>query len=241
MYRVRIELASRYRRYRDRAVAGGTRIVRLVPGAAAAERPSLEHLGKYLLLEVLGSGGFGRVYKARDVELDRLVALKVPRDLVDADGGDSERFLREAVNVSRLKHAGIVTLFDAGQVQGIPFLASEFVAGTTLSERLKTGGLTFQQAAEVVALLAEAVAYAHGEGVIHRDIKPSNVMLDALGQPRLMDFGLAKRDAADVSMTMEGTVLGTPAYMSPEQAAGRAAKWTAAPTSTVSASCCMNS
>lgn len=183
-------------------------------------RPTHERLGRYVILGHLGSGGFGQVFRALDTELQREVALKLPRE---REGGiDVERFLREAVNVSRLAHPNIVRLFDAGRIGDTPFLASELVEGITLSDRLTGGRLTFREAAGIIATLAEALDYAHQSGVIHRDIKPGNVMLDHAEQPRLMDFGLAKRDAADVRVTVEGAILGTPAYMSPEQAAGKA-------------------
>lgn len=193
---------------------------RVVDVSTATWQPQRDRFGKYELLSVLGAGAFGRVYKARDTELTRFVALKLPRDAV-MEADDQERFLREAVNVSRLKHANIVTLFDAGRIEGTPYLASELVEGITLSDRLTAGGMTFRESAELIASLAEALDYAHQAGVVHRDLKPSNVMLDERGRPRLMDFGLAKRDAAAVRLTIDGTVLGTPAYMSPEQAAGR--------------------
>src|SRR5438128_2158223 len=119
-----------------------------------------------------------------------------------------------------LKHPGIVAVHDAGQSDGTCYLVSEFVQGATLAERLSAGRLDFLQVVELIAEVAEALAYAHAHGVIHRDIKPSNIMLDLEGRPHLMDFGLAKREADETTMTLDGQVLGTPAYMSPEQARG---------------------
>jgi WD40 repeat protein/tetratricopeptide (TPR) repeat protein len=185
-------------------------------------RPASGRFGKYELLDELGAGAFGRVFKARDTELDRLVALKLPRQRGEDSAADIDRFLREATSVARLQHPHIVTLFDAGRLDGKPYLASELVEGMTLADRLTVGPPPFRQTAEVAAALAEALDYAHRAGVVHRDVKPGNVMLDPQGRPRLMDFGLAKRDAADVRITVEGAILGTPAYMSPEQASGKA-------------------
>src|SRR4029077_8092861 len=111
---------------------------------------------------------------------------------------------------------------EVGQQDGIPFLVQEFVRGLTLADVLTGRRPSFREAAELIAAVADALQYAHEEGVVHRDVKPSNIMLDEAGKPRLMDFGLAKRDAVDMTVTVEGQVLGTPAYMSPEQARGQA-------------------
>lgn len=181
------------------------------PGAEEERR-----LGRYVLLEEIGSGSFGTVHKALDSELRRTVALKVPHrgGLTDA------RFLREARSAAALRHPGIVAVYDAGQADGIWYLVSEFVAGQTLAERLKAGRPSFRQAVQWVADLADALAHAHHHGVIHRDVKPSNILIDAEGRPRLTDFGLARCEVADDTATEEGQVLGTPAYMAPEQARG---------------------
>jgi WD40 repeat protein len=181
-------------------------------------------LGKFELLEQLGVGSFGTVYKARDTELDRLVAIKIPRAGSLARTEDMDRFLREAKSSAQLKHLGIVALYDAGTVAGTCYLVSEFIQGATLAQRLTARGFGFRQAAELIAAVADALHYAHERGVIHRDIKPSNIMLDLEGRPHLMDFGLAKRAADQVTMTLEGQVLGTPAYMAPEQARGEVSK-----------------
>ncbi|MEX2119830.1 MAG: protein kinase [Pirellulales bacterium] len=177
-------------------------------------------LGKFELLDELGVGAFGTVYKARDTELDRTVAVKIPRSGNLATPADIDRFLREARTAAQLEHPSIVSVHDAGQSDGVCYLVSEYVAGTTLADRLTTSRLGFRQAAELVAKVAEALEYAHGRGVIHRDLKPSNIMLDLEGQPHVLDFGLAKREAGEITMTLDGQVLGTPAYMSPEQARG---------------------
>jgi hypothetical protein len=177
-------------------------------------------LGKFELVEELGSGSFGQVFRARDTELDRTVAIKLLRAGKFAAGQDVDRLMREARSAAQLKHRGIVAIFDIGQTEdGTTYLVEEFIPGSTLAQCLATGRLAFRRAAELVADVAEALGYAHAHGVIHRDIKPSNILIDGDGRPHLMDFGLAKRDT-DELMTIEGQVLGTPAYMSPEQARG---------------------
>jgi eukaryotic-like serine/threonine-protein kinase len=178
-------------------------------------------LGKFELLERLGAGSYGYVFRARDAELGRMVAIKVPRTGCLTSKDDAARFLREARSAAQLKHPGIVSLHETGQADdGTLYLVEEFVPGTTLAVRLAKGPLPPRLAAEMIAQTADALEYAHHHGVIHRDIKPSNILLDDEGRPHLMDFGLAKREAEEASMTQEGQVLGTPAYMSPEQARG---------------------
>jgi serine/threonine protein kinase len=180
-------------------------------------------LGKFELVERLGAGSYGFVFRARDLELGRMVAIKIPRAGSLASKEDAARFLREARSAAQLKHPGIVSLHETGQTgDGTIYLVEEFVPGRTLARVLAESdrALAFPAAAELVASVADALDYAHRRGVIHRDIKPSNILLDAEGRPHLMDFGLAKREADETSMTQEGQVLGTPAYMSPEQARG---------------------
>jgi serine/threonine protein kinase len=199
---------------RARALAGGT--VAAPPPAAAGRS-----LGKFELLEELGRGSFGCVYRARDTELDRTVAIKVLHAGSLPGPVEVERFLREARSTAQLKHPGIVLLYGAGRTEtGVCYLVHELVQGGTLAVRLKSGRLDFRRAAELTEAIAEALDYAHRQGVIHRDLKPSNIVLDPDGRPHLMDFGLAKRDADDPPATPCGLVLGTPAYMSPEQAGG---------------------
>jgi serine/threonine protein kinase len=194
------------------------------PGAASTwhwAEEGCRRLGKFELLERLGAGSFGYVFRARDVELDRTVAIKVPRAGSLASEEDATRFLREARSAAQLKHPGIVALHETGQTEdGTLFLVEEFVPGTTLASCLRQRSLPFREAADLVARVADALGYAHAHGVIHRDIKPSNILIDGDGNAHLMDFGLAKRAADEVSVTEEGQVLGTPAYMSPEQARG---------------------
>jgi serine/threonine protein kinase len=191
-------------------------------GTALAAGPTAgSRLGKFELVECLGTGAFGQVFKAIDTELDRPVAVKVLRGGAGASRDDVDRFLREARSAARLRHPGIVAIHATGQApDGSPFLVEEFVHGSTLAASIKDGPLDPRRAAEIVAGLADALAYAHSHGVIHRDVKPSNVMLDPEGHAHLMDFGLAKRETDEPPETVEGQVLGTPAYMSPEQARG---------------------
>jgi serine/threonine protein kinase len=178
-------------------------------------------LGRFELFEEVGSGSFGQVFRARDTDLDREVAIKVLRAGRLAGQEEVDRFLREARSAAQLQHPGIVSIHESGQTDdGTCYLVEEFVEGVTLARRMETATLSSRQAVDLVASAAEALEYAHRHGVIHRDIKPSNILLDDAGRPHLMDFGLAKRAAEDSSMTLAGQVLGTPAYMSPEQARG---------------------
>jgi len=182
------------------------------------------YAGRFELITKVGTGGFGTVYKARDPQLDRIVALKVLRigDLATDDHRD--RFLREARNAAQLRHPAIVPVHEIGNHDGIPFIVSDYIDGVTVSDWLTGRRPSVRESAWLLAELAGALHYAHEEGVIHRDVKPSNIMLDAAGQPHIMDFGLAKRDAGEITVTIEGEILGTPAYMSPEQARGEAHK-----------------
>lgn len=178
-------------------------------------------VGRFELEAELGSGSFGHVFKAHDVELDRIVALKIQRAGCFASNEEIERFLREARSAAQLHHPGIVTLYESGQTEdGICFLVTEYVEGETLEQRIQQGSSDSRTAAKLIADLARALQYAHEHGVVHRDVKPSNVMLDREEHPHVTDFGLAKRLAEDVSLTSDGRVMGTPAYVSPEQARG---------------------
>lgn len=178
-------------------------------------------IGRFVIKHVLGEGSFGTVYRAYDPLLDREVALKVPR-FVDDSRATQERFVREAKAAARLRHPNVVAVFESGHADGHPYIATEFVDGTPLSQVLaETPDLDLRRGVEWVRQIADALHYAHTEGVVHRDIKPANIMINAAGRPQVMDFGLAKRTADDAAqMTLEGTILGTPAFMSPEQARG---------------------
>jgi tRNA A-37 threonylcarbamoyl transferase component Bud32/tetratricopeptide (TPR) repeat protein len=182
--------------------------------------PDRRSIGRFELIEVVGNGTFGTVFKARDPKLDRIVALKVPRASNLGGAEDSDRFFREARSAAQLRHPSIVRVHEVGEHDGLPFLVSDFVQGRTLADWLSARQPTDREAAELVAEVADALQEAHDHGIIHRDVKPSNILLDSAGRPHITDFGLAKRDAGEVTMTLDGQVLGTPAYMSPEQARG---------------------
>ncbi|HLJ11189.1 MAG TPA: protein kinase, partial [Planctomycetaceae bacterium] len=178
-------------------------------------------LDRFELRAELGVGSFGYVFQAWDPRHARLVALKVQRAGSFASHEEVERFLREARSAAQLEHPAIVSLYETGQTEeGVWFLVCEYIDGSTLEERLKAGALDLQEATAIAADLADALQYAHEHGVVHRDIKPSNIIIDRGQRAHVMDFGLAKRDTGELTMTSDGRVLGTPAYMSPEQAAG---------------------
>jgi serine/threonine protein kinase len=189
------------------------------PAAKNCEEKTLRKLGRFELKSVLGAGGFGKVYRAYDPQLERFVALKVP-----TFGPNQKtriaRFLAEAKAAARLKHANIVSTFESGKADKKHYIASEYIEGHLLSALAKRERYSVKDAAQIVRKLAEAVAYAHSQGIVHRDIKPHNVMVDSAGEPQLMDFGLAKRTDDSSNLTTDGALLGTPAYMSPEQARG---------------------
>jgi WD40 repeat protein len=177
-------------------------------------------IGRYVVQSKLGAGGFGSVFLAKDPQLDRLVAIKVPRGETGTSPIGLERFAREGRNAAQLRHPGIVSVFNVELDGELPFIVCEYVEGVSLSDRLRQGPFSFREAARLVAEIASALDYAHEHGIIHRDIKPSNIMISPDGKPRLMDFGLAKREAIDVTVTTDQAIIGTPAYMSPEQAWG---------------------
>ncbi len=181
---------------------------------------TLGTVGRFLLREVLGKGAFGNVYQAFDPRLDRDVALKLLRQ-ADPSERVMRRFFREARATSRLDHPNIVAVHDAGRDDGRCWIAFEYVKGTVLSNARLLQRNDLSATVRVVRDLADALDHAHRRGVFHRDVKPDNVLIDERGRTRLIDFGLAKRADLDWGLTLDGAVLGTPAYMSPEQSGGR--------------------
>ena len=210
------ELAERPRAAREIAEA-------LEQAGSAPPAPlaiASRRLGPFELREVVGRGAFGVVYRAIDTEVDRVVAIKLAHVEGPSADPDAVRFLAEARHASRLQHPGIVAVHQVGRAEGRSFLVCEFIDGITLRDRIATGRLPAIEAARLAAWLAEALDHAHGQGVIHRDVKPSNILIDRDGRPRLADFGLVRHASADATLTADGQPLGTPAYMSPEQASG---------------------
>ena len=208
----------------DRSSGSGTSPTASWPTAGTGMLPGVTPLpaafGDYELLEEIGRGGMGVVYRALQKSLGRTVAIKMllRRDL--ATPSDLSRFRSEAEAAAQLDHPGIVSIFEVGECDGHPFYSMQLVEGTTLAKQLRQGPLPAREAAALLAKVADAVQAAHARGVLHRDLKPSNILIDSGGEPHVSDFGLAKRLEAEESVTHTGAILGTPCYMSPEQAAG---------------------
>jgi serine/threonine protein kinase/WD40 repeat protein len=176
--------------------------------------------GDYEILREIGRGGMGVVYEARQRRLNRRVAVKMLLAGAWARPDFKPRFRAEAEAAARLHHPGIVTIHEVGEIDGQPFIAMELVEGPSLADLVRQHPLPFRRAARFVRLIAEAIAHAHQSGVLHRDLKPSNVLLDAHDLPRVTDFGLAKQLDSDVGLTRPGEVMGSPAYLPPEQVSG---------------------
>jgi predicted Ser/Thr protein kinase len=178
--------------------------------------------GDYELLEELGRGGMGVVYKARQYSLGRLVALKMVAEHARASEQVGQRLGLEARAAAALDHPNIVPVFDAGRHEGYQYFTMAYVEGSTLAARAAGRGLPVAEAVRVVRVVAEAVENVHRHGIVHRDLKPSNVLIDREGRPRVTDFGLAKSVAGGAGLTGTGQIVGTPSYMAPEQAYGKA-------------------
>jgi hypothetical protein len=181
-------------------------------------------LGDYEVIEEVGQGGMGVVFRVHDVALDRVAALKIIRHLGASGGEAMDRFFRAARLWARLKHPSIVPIYNVGQFDGVPYVVSEFIEGVDLSALVSpSGALPVRDAARITAEVADALSFAHASGVIHRDVKPSNIMIKLDGHAVLVDFGLARSIADDreASLSFVGTIVGTPCFMSPEQALGQ--------------------
>ena len=195
-------------------------------GARSAEM--LGDFGDYELLEEIGRGGQGVVYRARQKSLDRTVALKVIGLGPWATDAHLKRFRREAEAAAGLQHPCIVPIHEVGERDGFCYFSMNFIEGGQLDEVVKREPMPIRRAVELIAKLARTVHYAHEHGILHRDIKPGNILLDAKSEPMLTDFGLARLVEADSTVTGTLEVMGTPSYMAPEQAAGNNAQLTSA-------------
>ncbi len=185
-----------------------------------------QEFGRFVLLENIGSGTFGVVWKAHDIHLDRIVALKIPHKSWLSSQNYLQRLDREARAAAQLQHANLLNFIDVATVDGMPILIAAFIQGVTLEKWLADKEPSYREAARWTAQIADALAYAHKLGFVHRDVKPGNIILEPIAgsnslKPVLIDFGLALRDEAEIELTLAGQIVGTPAYMSPEQAQGK--------------------
>jgi len=190
----------------------------LPPGA------QVRYFGDYEILEEIARGGMGVVYKARQVSLDRVVALKMILAGQLASASDVERFYTEARAAANLQHPHIVAIHEVGRHESQHYFSMDYVAGHSLAALVQGGPLLALKAAGYLKAIAEAIEFAHRQGTLHRDLKPSNILIDGFDQPRVTDFGLAKRLEASEQLTATGSLIGTPSYMSPEQAGAEGGK-----------------
>jgi serine/threonine protein kinase len=181
----------------------------------------VKYFGQYELLSEIARGGMGIVYRARQRNLNRIVALKMILSGAIAAPEDVKRFYTEAEAAASLEHSNIVPIYEIGEHEGQHFFSMALVDGKSLAEPLKNGPLGAKEAAEIMSKVSDAIDYAHSKGIIHRDIKPANILIDAKGEPKITDFGLARIDEGDSILTRTGLILGTPSFMPPEQASGK--------------------
>jgi WD40 repeat protein/predicted Ser/Thr protein kinase len=179
-----------------------------------------ERIGRFQILESLGQGSVGHVWKAKDTQIDRIVAIKIPRHQAVVPG-EADMLLREAQAAARIRHSNIVAVHEVGFYRGAMFIVRDYVHGTPLNELMHSGRLSMHDSVRICLKVVNALHAAHEAGVTHRDLKPGNILMDEQLTPYVTDFGLAKYAGCDITSTLEGQAMGTPAYMSPEQARGR--------------------
>lgn len=199
------------------------KVLLIVEETVPYEMTTVAVIGRFELREHLGSGQFGEVWRAYDTDLRREVAIKIPRRMPE-DRAMHALFVREARAAARLKHPNIVPVYEVGRADERIFIVSGYIRGTTLKNWIEQRPFAPREAAELCVTIARALHHAHQEGIVHRDLKPGNILMDLAGQPHIADFGLAKHSNDDATLTIDGQVLGTPAYMSPEQARGQSHK-----------------
>ena len=197
----------------------------LAPAAGVtASIASARSFGAYELLEEIARGAMGVVYRARQKTLNRVVALKLILSGQFASKQEVLRFRGEAEAAANLRHPNIVAIYETGEHDGHHFFSMDYIEGRNLAEIVRDGPLPARRAARYAQVISEAIHYAHGQGTLHRDLKPSNVLIDAQDQPRITDFGLAKRVRGDFGLTVTGQTLGSPNFMPPEQTGGKQAR-----------------
>ncbi|MEZ5951974.1 MAG: serine/threonine-protein kinase [Planctomycetaceae bacterium] len=208
----------------QQAVAADAALRNLLDGTVVAQPHVVDEWtppqlpGDYTIERELGHGGMGVVYLARQKSLQRDIAIKVLRPSHQQFRNLVDRFLHEAQHLAKLRHPHIVAIHEIGDADGEPYFTMDYVAGESLTERLRRGPLSPTQAVELFKQIASGVQHAHRHGVVHRDLKPANILLNDQGEAFVTDFGLARQMQQDSSLTQTGEVLGTPQYMAPEQA-----------------------
>lgn len=217
-----VEYQDRFPQHSE-LVASTWKRFRVVETSGEAGPRESKRIAQFELEQKLGSGAFGVVWKARDTTLERWVALKLPRP-GQLDEKGSERFIREARSAACLRDPNIVKVYEIGKHENSVFIVSEFIDGKDLGVHLEENGFEQSDAIRICSKIARALQHAHDAGVIHRDLKPQNILLDSTGEPMIADFGLARQTSGDLTVSQEGLIIGTPAYMSPEQAQGDSQK-----------------